>query len=154
MSKTTHVMITTDLSDASGVALAAGADVAKRVGAKVTLVHVFDPMPMVPPMAMAPGYTLGENIVAEIRASIAKGLDRQKKEILGDVESVEIQILEGSSPARVACEFAESAGVDLIVVGTHGRKGPSRWILGSVAERIVRIAPCSVLVARAPEGSQ
>jgi nucleotide-binding universal stress UspA family protein len=55
--------------------------------------------------------------------------------------------VEGSSQVAL-CERAASTGADLIVVGSHGRRGLRRLILGSVAETTVRHAPCSVLIAR------
>lgn len=51
-------------------------------------------------------------------------------------------------PARAIAEHAEETGVDLVVVGTHGRRGVSRFLLGSVAERVARTAPVSVLIVR------
>lgn len=56
-------------------------------------------------------------------------------------------ILEGV-PGAVICDEAERGSYDLIVVGSHGRTGLTRYLLGSVAERVVRHAPCEVLVAR------
>jgi len=52
------------------------------------------------------------------------------------------------NPAKEIVDLAGEAEADLVVVGTHGRHGVSRWVLGSVAERVVRYAPCPVLVAR------
>ena len=57
--------------------------------------------------------------------------------------------IEQGSPAQVICERARSEAVDWIVMSSHGRSGPSRWLIGSVAERVLRTAPCSVLVLRA-----
>jgi nucleotide-binding universal stress UspA family protein len=59
----------------------------------------------------------------------------------------------GSAPARIA-EYARRAGIDLLVLATHGRSGLTRVLMGSVAERVVRIAPCPVLVVRGRAAAQ
>ncbi len=59
--------------------------------------------------------------------------------------------LEGDPPTEIV-RFARDAGMDLIVMGTHGRSGAERLVLGSVAERVLRDAPCSVLVVKLPKG--
>ncbi len=60
-------------------------------------------------------------------------------------------LLEGDPAAEIA-RYAADAGIDVIVIGTHGRTGVDRLVLGSVAERVMREAPCSVLVVRLPKG--
>jgi nucleotide-binding universal stress UspA family protein len=55
------------------------------------------------------------------------------------------------SPAEAIVEYAKAEAVDVIVIGTHGRSGFSRVLMGSVAERVVRLAPCPVLTVRHPE---
>ena len=60
--------------------------------------------------------------------------------------------LEGD-PATELVSHATEAGVDLIVMGTHGRTGVERLLMGSVAEKVLRDAPCSVLVVKLPKGS-
>jgi nucleotide-binding universal stress UspA family protein len=60
-------------------------------------------------------------------------------------------LLEGD-PATEIVRFAEESAVDLIVMGTHGRSGLERLLMGSVAEKVMREAPCSVLVVKLPKG--
>jgi nucleotide-binding universal stress UspA family protein len=55
------------------------------------------------------------------------------------------------SPAEEIADYARDASIELIVVGTHGRTGVSHLLVGSVAERVVRTAPCPVLTVRHPE---
>jgi nucleotide-binding universal stress UspA family protein len=57
----------------------------------------------------------------------------------------------GGTPAQAITDYAKKAEIDLIVVGTHGRRGLSHMVTGSVAERVVRTAPCPVLSVRHPE---
>jgi nucleotide-binding universal stress UspA family protein len=54
-------------------------------------------------------------------------------------------------PAEAIVDYARQAGIDLIVMGTHGRSGMSQLLVGSVAERVVRTAPCPVLTVKQPE---
>jgi len=61
--------------------------------------------------------------------------------------------LRRSDPAHVLAQLASDTEADLILVGTHGRRGLTRFLLGSVAEAVVRLAPCPVLVVR-PRGAQ
>jgi nucleotide-binding universal stress UspA family protein len=60
-------------------------------------------------------------------------------------------LLEGDAGAEIA-RYAADAGIDVIVIGTHGRTGVDRLVMGSVAERVMREAPCSVLVVKLPKG--
>jgi nucleotide-binding universal stress UspA family protein len=64
---------------------------------------------------------------------------------------VEHVLLEGDPAAEIA-RYAAASGVDVIVIGTHGRTGVDRLMMGSVAERVMREAPCSVLVVKLPKG--
>ena len=57
-------------------------------------------------------------------------------------------------PAEEIVRYADDAGIDVIVMGTHGRTAQERQLMGSVAERVMRDAPCSVLVVKMPRGSQ
>jgi nucleotide-binding universal stress UspA family protein len=61
-------------------------------------------------------------------------------------------LLEGD-PAGEIARYAADAGVDVIVIGTHGRTGVDRLVMGSVAEKVMREAPCSVLVVKLPKGA-
>jgi nucleotide-binding universal stress UspA family protein len=61
-------------------------------------------------------------------------------------------LLEGD-PAGEIARYAADAGIDVIVIGTHGRTGVDRLVMGSVAERVMREAPCSVLVVKLPKGT-
>lgn len=84
----------------------------------------------------------GENAVdrvVELRESVAPSVD------------VETHILEGS-PSRVIVDEAASTGCDLVVMGTHGRGGIDRLLLGSVTERVVRSSPVPVLTVRVGDG--
>lgn len=140
------IIVATDLSEESKPAVRAAKELASAQEARLLLTHVFDPMPMVPPTALAPGYTLGDSVIREIRTSIEKSLkELSEGELAGT--NTEVCLIESSSPANEIVALAEKENADLIVIGTHGRTGAKRFLMGSVAERVVRLANRDVYVA-------
>jgi len=136
-----HILACVDFSAHSTRSLAEVGEYARANGSKVTLIHVSDPQAFIPPQAvLQPASTNDE---ATHRAALAKLRDQN----LGDIE-VDIAVLVDHAPAKAICDYAEEHGVDLIVVGSHGRGGVERWLIGSVAERVVRHASSNVYVVR------
>jgi nucleotide-binding universal stress UspA family protein len=114
----------------------------------VTLLHVYDPLPF----AVSAEYEQYSpeqrtRLVTELEQGLAAA--KQRAHTAGAMD-VHTQLLEGNPPVAIA-EFAASGHFDLIVMGTHGRRGVQHALLGSVAERVVRLAPCPVLTVRPPE---
>jgi len=144
-----QILIPVDFSEQSTAALRLGADMAGRFRAAVTVLHVYDPLPF----AVSPEY---EQYSPEQRKRLAMELEKalsaakQRAHTAGAMD-VQTKLLEGNPPAAIA-EFAAAGHFDLIVMGTHGRRGLEHALLGSVAERVVRTAPCPVLAVR-PEGT-
>lgn len=140
------IICAVDFQDGSRSALEHAADLARRFDAELTLVHVWKGPRGGGSRAAA---TLGAE--EEQTAELGRKLDTWKREaerIVG--RQVGTAIASGSPPAEVA-RLAADEKADLVVVGTRGRTGIERAVLGSVAEGIVRHAPCAVLVARAPQ---
>jgi nucleotide-binding universal stress UspA family protein len=139
----TKILVPTDFSDAADAALAYAKTLAGRLGASLHLVHVFSN-----PYAMA-SYSevyapvpadLQEAAIAEARAELTIRLDA------GEVRRFHgTQTIVTGLTAKEIARFAAEHAVDLIVMGTHGRRGFAHLLLGSVAEHVVRIAPCPVL---------
>ncbi|MEY4543989.1 MAG: hypothetical protein RL685_184 [Pseudomonadota bacterium] len=147
MSTFEKILIPVDFSAHSSFAVKLGADLARRFAAPVTLLHVFDPLPYALPVeyeVLTPQQS--EQLQAEIQKALAAL--RLRAETAGAAR-VETQVLQGNPVSEIA-RFASAGGFDLIVMGTHGRRGIKHALLGSVAERVVRIAHCPVLTARAP----
>ena len=72
-----------------------------------------------------------------------------EKYFKGSALKVTAEIVTGQGPVVDSIlDYADNSGADLIAMSTHGRSGPARWIIGSVAERVVRKAPCPVLTVR------
>jgi universal stress protein A len=145
MTLPTHILVATDFSDASAPALAAAAAQARAADSKLTLIHVYDPTPMVPPAAIPTPRKMEESIAQEMGERVQSELERVRKEHLGEVPDVNVVAQRHANAAYAVCDYAHQNGVDLIVLGTHGRTGLSHLLIGSVAERVVRHARCPVL---------
>ncbi len=143
------VLAATDLSDASMPAVVEGAAAAKRLGARLVVVSVLewaDPISvsagsLIGVASPAPTVELQREVADALRVTLEQSLVR-----LG-VQG-EVRALQGS-PATEIVRAAEELGAELVVVGTHGRTGLARLAVGSVAERVIRSAHCSVLAVRA-----
>lgn len=147
------ILAPTDFSHHAGAALRYAVGLAERLGATLHLIHVLpDVVPTapdlvagVPDLMVAPA--LPADYYAETEAESLEALGRVLDPSWGDVPSVETAVRRGD-PVSALVEYATEQGVDLIVVSTHGRWGIGHMLLGSVAERIIREAPCPVLTIR------
>ena len=138
-----RILIAHDFSETSEAALNYAMSLATRFEAAVTVVHAYD----IPSMGAPEVMVLATDWLSQISAVARESLDAvvaraQKKGV-----SVDGELREGSAWREIN-EVARSRHADLIVVGSHGRKGLPRALLGSVAEKVVRTAPCPVLVVR------
>jgi nucleotide-binding universal stress UspA family protein len=134
-----------DYSEPSRAALEQAAEVARQHRAELVIVHVYEP----PPDA-------AENFLAPLPDSVEAR--KREEEVLLAAWRADAERLTGfpvttailiGSPAAELVRFAREREIDLLVVATHGRRGLAHLVMGSVAERVVREAPCSILVARA-----
>jgi len=142
------VLVATDLSDLSLPALVAGAAAAKRKGARLVVASAFEWYETV--FASVGGMTtmLPPMPPVDLKQQMREALQATLEEAWLPVEATgEARVLDGS-PATAIVACAEELGAALVVVGTHGRTGLTRLALGSVAERIIRGAACSVLAVR------
>ncbi len=138
-----------DFSDFSMDAMQGAKDLANDLGAEVHLVHVVVPHFHVIPLPLA---TSGDQSFELTRESAMtqqaeEELARIKKDDFGNSPKVTTAVLNGS-PVKMLVEYAEQNAIDLIMLSTHGRSGADRVMIGSVAEKLVRLAHCSVLVLR------
>lgn len=141
-----HILVPTDFGDAARHALKLALGLAALNGAKVTILHTT----WLPPSAYA-AYAEGVFWPTE---EMAKGatmeLEDTRKKASHVYANVEATMVTGE-PWEKILEVAKEVGADLIVMGTHGRRGVARAFIGSVAEKVVRLATVPVLVARAEE---
>jgi nucleotide-binding universal stress UspA family protein len=137
------VLVAFDFGEASRKALLYGQNLTRALGGRLHVLHVADVIATTaaqfyPDQAGAP----------EARAeSLAY---QQLRAILPD-DRIRLAVRVERSPADAIVEHAKAIHADVIVVGTHGRDGVSRLLMGSVAEHVVRYAPCPVLVVRPNE---
>lgn len=146
--KVTHmkVLVAYDLGDASREALEQSRTEAKALGATLGICHVMPVMYEVEPF-FSPFRQEASFDGAKVEADMRTTIENKVRESLGD-QPAEVFVERGVPYAEII-RRAETWGADLVVVGSHDRKGIARALLGSVAERVVRHAHGSVLVARA-----
>jgi universal stress protein A len=148
MAKKLHILVPVDFSEISLSAVRAVKKLAFPA-AKTTLLHVYNPLPTTTPVSyeLAPTQEL---ITANLEKRMLKSLQEICEAELGNDEEADVAVECTSflSASKAICDFAEKKAIDLIVLTTHGRTGVSQVLMGSVAEKVVRSAPCPVLVVR------
>ncbi len=149
MPSITRILVPTDFSSQSDSALDYAVTLAGAFKASLVLLYVFEdpyataayapdvhgsgPLAATPSMIQGDQTQLGSRVVRAQQSGL----------------SVTSDFVWGN-PSKIIPEYAAAQGIDLIVMGTHGRTGVAHLILGSVAERVVRVAPCPVLAVRPP----
>lgn len=141
------ILLTTDFSDTSLKALDPARALAKRFGARIVLVYVEEDR--LPPLVV-------EYMAVGVEDVLHQQVDRAKvrlaefaRQHLAGFEDVEPIVAVGTPHVEIV-RLAEEKAVDLIVMATHGRGFISHAILGSTAERVLRRAPCPVMITREP----
>jgi nucleotide-binding universal stress UspA family protein len=145
-----RILVPVDGSLTSDAGLAEAIKLAKLTGARLQLLHVVDDMPFV--LGTEGFGTMSADIVGMIKEAGMAVLTRSRAvvEKFGvPVETVLFDSFEGRLSQRVA-EQAVAWKADLLVLGTHGRRGVQRMVLGSGAEQILRSSPVPVLLVRGP----
>lgn len=138
-----RIVAATDFSEPAERASRLAVDLARAHGAELVLLHVFVELPL---YAETPATTVAQ-VYDEQRRWVQDELDVRAKNAAAGNLRVRTRLETGSAPETIAA-IAREESADLVVVGTHGRTGLDRVMLGSVAERVVRVAPCPVLVVR------
>ena len=141
-----RILAPTDFSDLSKQGLKSALELAQSFGAELLLIHVVEPPPY-PVEGIVPSH-LGATLLDDLERQASHDLAHQMlPETQGSTVSVARRVVVGI-PYRKIVEVAEAEKSDLIVMTTHGRTGLSHLVMGSVAEKIVRTAPCPVLTIR------
>jgi len=145
------ILVATDFSEQAGVALEQALRIARRAAAEVLLLHVSElPLPHEDEL-LRPELATLHKTAEEHLSTLRVQMDELWKETQQQGVNASKLIVDGWVDEAIARVAAETA-VDLVVVGTHGRTRLERLLLGSVAERVVRLAQTNVMVARrAPE---
>ncbi len=135
-----------DFSASSMEAMRGAMDLAKDLGAsEVHLMHVIAPQQSFIPSTIEQNRELARESAMLEQAE--QELARIKKDEFGDSKKI-VTIAVVGNPVQKLAEYAKAQEIDLIMVATHGRTGGEHFLLGSVTEKLVRTAPCSVLVYR------
>ena len=133
----TRILVPTDFSPQADAALGYARGIAREFGSELHLLHVLDNM-FLRAMAGDP---------RDLETAALRQLDERltaEDRRLGAIATLE----KSDEPAKEIVQYAGEAGIDLIVMGTHGRTGLPHVLLGSVAERVIRRARCPVLTIR------
>jgi nucleotide-binding universal stress UspA family protein len=145
MSAFHEILVPTDFSEGSHAAALVAADLSRRFEAPLTLVYVFErSVYPLPDQYMLFSNEQLDHLFAEFNQRLASA--RQEASRAGALR-VTSRLLQGWAPGEIT-RFAKDEGFDLIVMGTRGRTGIPHLMLGSVAERVVRMAHCPVLTVR------
>jgi len=144
-----HILVPVDGSATSFKAVDKAVDLAKAFDGKVTVIYVIDPYPFT---GVGTDFAYGQ--ATYLNAATAEANDsiraaRERIEAAG--VPLESTVVENHTPWRGIIESANAIEADLIVMGSHGRRGLEKMVLGSVAQRVLQHADQPVLVVRAPE---
>lgn len=142
------ILVPTDFGDAASRALDYAVALAKPLGAELVLLHTFE-LPVIgfPDGAMAATAELTTRIVAAAQQALDQEVARA-----GAGVPMKALLRQGDA-WQMALATAQETGANLIVMGTHGRRGLPRALIGSVAEKMVRTAPVPVLIVHAHDAS-
>ncbi|MEN8184715.1 MAG: universal stress protein [Myxococcota bacterium] len=138
-----RILLAVDFSAHSDRAVEVAASLGKRLGASLDVVHAFD----LPPDYLAYATSFGAEFEQKVQASAAERLEDVHERLRAMKVPVTLHLRRGS-PSAVIAEVARQIHGQLIVMGTRGNAGLSHVLLGSVAERTLRTAPCSVLTVK------
>lgn len=129
----TSILHPTDFSEASRLACERAVELARQCGAKLTILHAY-----ADPTAVAEAWS-----IPDPRPELEDALSL----VAADVPDVAIErVLRVGTPAETIVGYARRHNSGVIVMGTHGRTGLSHLLMGSVAEKVIRLAPCPVMV--------
>ena len=142
-----RILVPLDGSPLSAHAADLAIDLATALQAELAFVHVIEPSETVAPVGGLPPGELRKVVQQEARDVLDAATSRSH------VEPPAWRFLKEGKPAPEIVAAAKEWGADLIVMGTHGRSGLGRVVLGSVAQAVVHAAPCPVLLVRASLGA-
>ena len=147
------IVVGTDFSPASDTAVAQAMHIARHTGAELLLVHAGS-LPAAAadvPESVSSSLEEFDTLVREAASADKNALEQLRERLSGQGVEVSHALVDGF-PDVAVCEAAQHSQADVIITGTHGRSGVKRFLLGSVAERVVRVADRSVMVSRNDAG--
>jgi nucleotide-binding universal stress UspA family protein len=137
------IVFATDFSPASKAALEKAIELARKEGAELIVAHVYEP-----PASLSHSGVADDLIEAELEETVRRDVEKKLEPIVEAVRAAGVkvrgEILAGHAPPQLA-DLAARSGAAMLVVGTHGRTGLKKLIVGSVASQVIATAPCPVL---------
>jgi universal stress protein A len=144
------ILCPTDFSEASREAMKVAREFASHFNSELCLVHIVSPVPIVPfPEGIPPTFDV-RSYQQELEVSSRKALEEVVRQLESNQVRSRLIMLQGD-PARQIMDLADEEKPDLLVLATHGKSGWERLIFGSVAEKVIRLAPCPVLLIPRPQ---
>ncbi|NWF75416.1 MAG: universal stress protein [Nitrospirae bacterium] len=142
------ILFPTDFSECSSQALLYAVDIAKRYGSRVYILHVVYDISKAVDQYVSP--LAVEEMYKDITLRAKEEIEKFSYDGLTSLTDIERIVITGI-PHEEIIHFVNKHNIDLIVMGTHGRKGIDRILFGSTAANVVRFAPCPVLTVRVPK---
>ncbi len=143
-----QILVATDFSESAAVALAYGRDLARTFNARLHVLHaVEDVMLRYSPEVGFASPDLQKNLEAAAKQDLEKLITEDDRKTLAIVPVIKTAV---NIPAEIV-DYAKVNAIDLVITGTHGRGAVKHFLMGSVAERVVRTAACPVLTVHAKE---
>jgi nucleotide-binding universal stress UspA family protein len=139
-----RLLIPVDFSASSLEALEYGVQLARHAGSALTILHVLEPV------AYGLDFTLGSSLEWRTQKAYVEGRLEILRALCTSNGIRAEHVLKAGIPADSIRDYADRQQPDLVIMGTHGRRGISRLLSGSVAETMLRLAPCPVLTVRTP----
>jgi nucleotide-binding universal stress UspA family protein len=143
-----RILVAHDFGDVSDAALKFAIDLAEKLGARVTIVHAYE----IPVYSFPEGVAITADVGGQVRMLTSDALDRVVRAAARPGLDLHGMLRQGPAWSEIAAAATE-LHADLVVIGTHGRRGLAHALLGSVAEKVVRTAPCPVLTVHGKEKS-
>lgn len=144
-----NILVAADFEETSGAALDYGRNLAHSYGSTLHILHAVENVLV---------RFAGEGALAllpDLQAAVESDARKRMEALVTAWDRTTLRakavIVTAPEPAEAIVEYAKEHDIDLIVMGTHGRRGFTHMVMGSVAERVVRTAPCPVLTMRRPE---
>lgn len=143
-----HILLPIDGSPGTQAAIDYASLLGSALRASITLVHVDQPENAM--VGIVPGATVDDDLAVAQRLSTQRLDELRRVLVASGFASVEVLVLSAPTVAPALVEVARAGGFDLIVMATHARTGVARLVLGSIAEQVLRHAPCPVLTVHLP----
>ena len=145
-----NILVAVDGSPTSECALAHATGLARATGARIRLLNVMDPLAHISGFERPEVYS--QDVLPRLKKASEALLQQACERVAQQGVAVDSQLIENLNArvAQLVVEHASTWGADLIVLGTHGRRGLQRVMMGSDAEQIARISPVPVLLVRLP----